>query len=249
MEKVSVEDLGKIRYKEAWDYQQQLLQDTVGIKLANRKLSPDDESYQIPPHHFLFCEHLPVYTLGKSGSASHLLLNQKELEEKGFEFFKINRGGDITYHGPGQVVGYPIFDLDRFFNDIHKYVRYIEEAIMRTLAEYGLETIRKEGYTGVWLAKTDVLPYRKICAIGVHMSRWVSMHGFALNVNTNLGHFHHIVPCGINEADMAVTSMELELGRKIDMEEVKQKIIRHFANLFQFEIVYNNQYEKGHSSV
>ncbi|MEM9916934.1 MAG: lipoyl(octanoyl) transferase LipB [Bacteroidota bacterium] len=249
MEKVIVQDLGQIRYKDAWEHQQLLLKDIIDTKLANRKLSPDDEGYTLLPHRFLFCEHLPVYTLGKSGSIDHLLMDEEQLQKEGIEFFKINRGGDITYHGPGQVVGYPIFDLDRFFTDVHKYVRYIEEAVMRTLAEYGLQTIRKKGYTGVWLPQTNVLPHRKICAIGVHLSRWVTMHGFALNVNTDLAYFRNIIPCGINEDNMTVTSMQVELGRAVDMEEVRKKIITHFAELFGFESVDNEQYEKGYTSV
>ncbi len=165
----------------------------------------------------------------------HLLLSEEALEERGIQFYKTNRGGDITYHGPGQIVAYPIFDLDCFFTDVHRYVRYLEEAVILTLAEYGIEAGREEGYTGVWLAATSVLPKRKICAIGVHLRRWITMHGLALNVNTDLTYFQHIIPCGINDADKAVTSMALELGRTVDLEEVKAHLRKHFAQLFDFE--------------
>lgn len=176
-----------------------------------------------------------MYTLGKSGSLDHLLLNEQELDKEGFTFYKINRGGDITYHGPGQIVGYPIFDLDCFFTDVHKYVRYLEEAVIRTLRDYGIEGRREQGFTGVWLAATDNQPKRKICAIGVHLSRWVTMHGFAFNVNTQLSHFENIIPCGINDDDKSVTSMSKELNKVIDIAEVKHKLKNHFAQLFEFE--------------
>jgi lipoyl(octanoyl) transferase len=176
-----------------------------------------------------------VYTLGKSGSLSNLLLDEVALQKAGFEFFKINRGGDITYHGPGQIVGYPIFDLDCFFTDVHRYVRTLEEAVMLTLAEYGLKGIRVEKYTGVWLEASETKPLRKICAIGVHLSRWVTMHGFAFNINTNLDHFKHIIPCGIVDEDKAVTSLALELGKEQDIEAVKQSLKQHFAQVFGFE--------------
>ena len=234
--KVFINDLGRIDYQEAWDYQGVLHKSLIDKKLANRKIEETADREPVI-HHFLFCEHEPVYTLGKSGSIDHLLLNEQGLNEKGISFYKINRGGDITFHGPGQVVGYPIFDLDEFFTDVHQYVRYIEEVIIRMLAEYGIEGTREEGYTGVWLAADAVLPKRKICAIGVHLSRWVTMHGFALNVNTDLKYFNFIVPCGIKDDDKVVTTMALELGRPVDMEEVKAKIIKHFAQLFGFEIV------------
>ncbi len=239
--KVCVADLGRIDYQKAWDYQHVLQKQIIDNKLANREL--DRAERQMAAHHFLFCEHEPVYTLGKSGKLDHLLLNEQGLAEKGVQFYKINRGGDITYHGPGQVVGYPILDLDEFFTDVHQYVRYIEEAIIRTLAEYGIRGKREKGFTGVWLEADEVLPKRKICAIGVHLSRWVTMHGFALNVNTDLKYFNFIIPCGIRTHDKAVTSMALELGKAVDMEAVKTKIIRHFAELFEFEIVQH----KGHS--
>lgn len=186
-------------------------------------------------HYLLFCEHNPVYTLGKSGSETNLLLNAEALEQQGFEFFRINRGGDITYHGPGQITGYPIFDLDCFFTDVHRYVRYLEETVILTLAEYGIEAGREQGYTGVWLAADGARPKRKICAIGVHLSRWVTMHGFAFNVNTRLEHFHNIIPCGIADTDKDITSLQQELGRELDMEEVREKLRGHFAQLFEFE--------------
>ncbi|MFK7808802.1 MAG: lipoyl(octanoyl) transferase LipB [Saprospiraceae bacterium] len=235
MQKVQVKDLGKIDYQKAWDYQGELLQELVAIKRSNRTLKERNEVPMPQKHYFLFCEHLPVYTLGKSGSMDHLLYNEEQLKANDISFYKINRGGDITYHGPGQVVGYPIFDLDEFFTDVHKYVRYIEEAIIRTLKDFGLEAGRVEGYTGVWLPGNDVLPERKICAIGVHLSRWVTMHGFALNVNTDLKYFNNIVPCGIADDNKAVTSMAVELQRDVDMDQVRKSIVRHFSDLFEFE--------------
>ncbi len=235
MEQVIYQDLGRISYKKAWDYQQSLLREVVDRKLSNRHLDASDPAFSAYRHYLLFCDHPHVYTLGKSGSIDHLLLNEKELEEREIEFFKINRGGDITYHGPGQIVGYPIFDLDRFFTDVHKYVRFLEEAIIRTIAEYGLEGIRVDGFTGVWLAGKENLPNRKICAIGVHLSRWVTLHGFAFNVNSDLSYFKNIVPCGIEDKDKDVTSLAEELGRKIEIEEVKDKVKKHFQELFVFE--------------
>jgi lipoyl(octanoyl) transferase len=235
MQKVIFKDLGIISYRQAWDYQQELLQQAIDTKRQNRDLKEGSLPLLDVWHYLLFCQHPPVYTLGRSGSSEHLLLDEEGLQQKGIEFFKINRGGDITYHGPGQIVGYPIFDLDEFFTDVHRYVRFIEEAIIRTLAEYGLEALRIEEYTGVWLPATGALPKRKICAIGVHLSRWVTMHGFAFNINTDLNYFNHIIPCGINDSDKAVTSLAQELGRKVDEEEVKEKLKRHFAALFGFE--------------
>ncbi len=235
MQKVIYRDLGRISYKEAWDLQQDLLKELVDRKLENRKRK-ERSLVEIPQRHYLlFCEHHPVYTLGKSGSANHLLLNEEGLKQNGFEYFKINRGGDITYHGPGQIVGYPIFDLDRFFTDVHRYVRYLEEAVIRTLAEYGLEGRRIKKYTGVWLEAKGRRASRKICAIGVHLSRWVTMHGFAFNVNTQLEHFNNIIPCGIQETDKTVTSLQKELGLKVDLEEVKEKLRKHYQELFNFE--------------
>ena len=222
---ILLRDLNIIDYKEAWDYQTQLLQEIVETKTKNRKSTFQETT----KNHFLFVEHPHVYTLGKSGDLSNLLLTEKQLQQKEASFYKINRGGDITYHGPGQIVGYPILDLENFFTDIHKYLRFLEEAIILTIAEYGLKGSRSPGETGVWL---DVgTPFaRKICALGIRSSRWVTMHGFALNVNVNLGYFDHIIPCGIK--GKSVTSMEAELNRKIDLEEVKQKILTHFNTLF-----------------
>ena len=235
MQKVVFQDLGRIPYQEAWDLQEERLQEVVSRKLHNRSLQKEGKPLIAQSHYQLFCEHPPVYTLGKSGSLDHLLLSEPELETQGFEFFKINRGGDITYHGPGQIVGYPIFDLDEFFTDIHKYVRYLEEAVTLTLANYGIKGTREEGFTGVWLEATSTQPKRKICAIGVHLKRWVTMHGFAFNVNTDLGHFANIVPCGISDDDKAVTSMEKELGQKLDIERVKTQLKDAFASLFEYE--------------
>lgn len=225
---INIKELSRKDYKETWEYQTDLLQQIVDLKIRNRR-----ENLSIPTeNYFLFVEHPHVYTLGKSGDISNLLLNEEQLKEKGAVFYKINRGGDITYHGPGQIVGYLILDLENFFTDIHKYLRLLEEAIILTIAEYGLKGERSDGETGVWL---DVgTPFaRKICAMGIRTSRWVTMHGFALNVNTNLGYFDNIIPCGIK--GKAVTSMEVELGKKTSIEEVKEKILKHFKDLFEVE--------------
>jgi lipoyl(octanoyl) transferase len=235
MNKVEFQDWGRVPYQEAWDRQTQLHKSVIARKLENRKKEKEGLPTETQQHYLLFCEHPPVYTLGKSGSLDHLLLDEQQLEEAGFEFYKINRGGDITYHGPGQIVGYPIFDLDCFFTDVHKYVRYLEEAVMRMLSDYGIESYREEGFTGVWLKPKGNLPKRKICAIGVHLSRWVTMHGFALNVNPSLDHFSNIVPCGIADDDKEVTSMAKELGQYLNIEEVKEKLKQHFAHLFEFD--------------
>ena len=226
---IQLQDLGHKDYKTTWDYQETLFKEIVDIKLEKRNV-PE----LVTPNFFLFVEHPHVYTLGKSGDMSNLLLSEKQLEAKGATFYKINRGGDITYHGPGQIVGYPILDLENFFTDIHKYLRFLEEAIILTLAEYGLTGIRSEGETGVWL---DVgTPFaRKICAMGVRASRWVTMHGFALNVNADLGYFDNIIPCGIK--GKAVTSMHVELGATVDESEVKAKIVNHFTALFEAVMV------------
>jgi lipoyl(octanoyl) transferase len=183
-------------------------------------------------------EHPPVYTLGKSGSVDHLLLSEEELAAQGFTFHKINRGGDITYHGPGQLVAYPIFDLEEFFTDVHKYVRFLEEVVIRTCADFGVHAERDEGYTGVWLPSdaSRRKPQRKICAIGVHLSRWTTLHGFAFNIRPNLTHFNNIVPCGIDEDDRAVTSLSVEVGRPIELEEVKEVVLRHFGEVFGFQL-------------
>jgi len=234
-ETVIYQDLGTIGYQKAWDFQTELHQAVIARKRSMRDKTREDADWEAREHHLLFCNHNPVYTLGKSGSLDHLLMSEAEMESKGVEFFKINRGGDITFHGIGQVVGYPIFDLDGFFTDVHKYVRFLEEAIIRTMAHYGLEGIRIDEFTGVWLAGTNVLPQRKICAIGVHLSRWVTMHGFAFNINTDLSYFNNIVPCGINDPNKAVTSLAVELGREIDENEVKNLLKQHFQELFGFE--------------
>jgi len=225
---ILLKELSLKDYKETWDYQTELLQEIVDTKIANRRNSESE----ITKNHFLFVEHPHVYTLGKSGDLSNLLLNKEQLKKKRATFYKINRGGDITYHGPGQIVGYPILDLENFFTDIHKYLRLLEETIILTIAEYGIKGTRSEGETGVWL---DVgTPFaRKICAMGIRSSRWVTMHGFALNTNVDLGYFDNIIPCGIR--GKAVTSMEAELNRKIDLDEVKQKILKHFKILFEVE--------------
>lgn len=223
-------DLGVIDYNQAWDLQTSVLQELIRIKRA----FPNDKADGfVQEHQLLFCEHQPVYTLGKSGKMDHLLLSEAELERKGFTFYKINRGGDITYHGPGQITGYPIFDLEEFFRDVHLYVRSLEEVIIRTIDEYGLIGYREEGFTGVWLGEKS--NKRKICAIGVHLSRWVTMHGFALNVNTNLSHFNYVVPCGIADDNKSVTSIAKELSQEIDLSEVKQKLKNHFKDVFDFE--------------
>lgn len=225
---VQLKDLGAKDYKETWDYQTEKLQEIVAIKIDNRR----NEKNTITPNHFLFVEHPHVYTLGKSGDASNLLLNEAQLKEKEASFYAINRGGDITYHGPGQIVGYPILDLENFFTDIHKYLRLLEEVIIKTIAEYGLKGERSKGETGVWLGVGTPFA-RKICAMGIRTSRWVTMHGFALNATPDLGYFDHIIPCGIR--GKAVTSMEAELGKKVPLDEVKQKILKHFKELFEVE--------------
>ena len=230
--KVHFKDLELIDYKEAWDYQEQLFKFNVDAKIENRKA---DKIITNTKNHLIFCEHPHVYTLGKSGNESHLLLSETLLKQKGATYYKINRGGDITYHGPGQIVGYPILDLDFFFTDIHKYLRYLEEMIILTLEEYGIKAERYEGYTGVWLDVNNPLKARKICAMGVRCSRWVTMHGFAFNINTDLDYFNNIVPCGIT--DKQVTSLEKELNKKIDVNEVKDKLKKHFVQLFNAELV------------
>ncbi|MEQ9466897.1 MAG: lipoyl(octanoyl) transferase LipB [Ekhidna sp.] len=224
--------LGLKDYQEAWDFQERLFKETVDQKIANRKLPEADQVET--KNYLIFCEHPHVYTLGKSGDENHLLANEAFLKEKEATFYKINRGGDITYHGPGQIVGYPILDLDHFFTDIHKYLRFLEEAVILTLKDYGIESGRVDGLTGVWLDGEDEKKARKICALGVKSSRWVTMHGFAFNVNTNLEYFNYIVPCGIQ--DKAVTSLQKELGREMDIKEVEEKLKGHLAEVFEMEM-------------
>lgn len=228
---IKLQDLGRKDYKETWDYQETLFKGIVDTKIQNRRTDSNEKT----ENYFLFVEHPHVYTLGKSGDASNLLINEEQLKAKGATYYKINRGGDITYHGPGQIVGYPILDLENFFTDIHKYLRLLEEMIILTLAEYGLKAERSKGETGVWL---DVgTPFaRKICAMGVRASRWVTMHGFALNVNADLGYFDNIIPCGIR--GKAVTSLNNELGvDTVNEEAVKSKLLKHFKTLFEAEFI------------
>ena len=228
--KVGFQDLGLIDYRKCWDYQEELFAEILVVKSANRKENKTD----ITQNRLLFCEHPHVYTLGKSGDEKNLLVNEDYLKSRGATFHKINRGGDITYHGPGQIVGYPILDLDNFFTDIHKYLRFLEEAIILTLKEYGLESERSPGETGVWF-DVGTPKARKICALGVKSSRWVTMHGFAFNINADLSYFGNIVPCGIT--DKSVTSLQKELGKEMDMEEVKNKLKVHLIDLFEMEII------------
>lgn len=223
-------DWGLIDYQEAWDKQEELFTDTVALKTKNRT----ENTVLTTSNYLVFCEHPHVYTLGKSGHPENLLLDEQGLQEKQATYYKINRGGDITYHGPGQIVGYPILDLDNFFTDIHLYLRTLEEAVILTLADYGIQAGRYEGFTGVWL-DADNDKARKICALGVRCSRWVTMHGFAFNVNADLNYFKNIVPCGIDDKD--VTSMERELGSPLPMEEVKERLKMHIASLFKMELV------------
>lgn len=225
-------DLGKKDYQETWDFQERLFGETVAKKIGNRAL-PTSE--QVPTDNYLiFVEHPHVYTLGKSGDPSHLLLDNAGLLEKGAKYYRINRGGDITYHGPGQLVGYPILDLDNFFTDIHLYLRQLEEAVIRTLADYGVSAGRIPGLTGVWLDHDTLVNPRKICALGVKSSRWVTMHGFAFNVNVDVDYFSNIIPCGI--PDKAVTSLHLEIGHLVNMEDVKEKMKLHLQDLFEMQL-------------
>ena len=238
---VMFRDWGLTDYKQAWEQQEELFDSTVKKKIDIRNRQPvtagtddlHDEAEDITPNYLIFCEHPHVYTLGKSGKPEHLLLDEQGLKEKNAVYYAINRGGDITYHGPGQIVCYPILDLDNFFTDIHLYLRTLEEAVILTLADYGLKAGRYPGYTGVWF-DADKENARKICALGVRCSRWVTMHGLAFNVNTNLDYFNNIVPCGID--DKAVTSMQKELGREVDINEVKKILKHHISVLFNMEI-------------
>lgn len=232
MQRVKFKDLGIIDYKSAWDYQESLLQQNVLMKSEARKSNPNYAPGELATHqHLLFCEHNPVYTLGKSGSMDNVLLSEAEMLEKGIHFFKTNRGGDITFHGPQQIVGYPILDLEKSKTDIGLYLRNLEEVVILTIAEYGIVGQRSPGETGVWINPGVKGKERKICAIGVRCSRWITMHGFALNVNTDLDYFSHIIPCGIQ--DKQVTSLERELGAPVPLQEVKEKLRKHFQELFQ----------------
>ena len=231
--RVFFQNLGLIDYKKAWDYQEEIFNRIIHEKLENRDKSFEDTTET--PNYLLFCQHPHVYTLGKSGDSGNLLINETELIKRGASFYNINRGGDITYHGPGQIVGYPIIDLDNFTTDIHLYLRSLEEAVILTMAEYGIQGGRIPGLTGVWLDEEDKVKARKICALGVKASRWVTMHGFAFNVNTDLEYFNYIVPCGIH--DKAVTSLSKELQQKIDIAEVEHRLKRNIGKVFQMEII------------
>lgn len=244
---VTYKDLGVIDYKTAWDYQESLLLENVQLKSANaRKLAIEAgesvankfSEVDLKPstkHHLLLCEHPPVYTLGKSGRMENILISESKMEERGIQFYKINRGGDITFHGPQQMVGYPIIDLERFYTDIGRYLRALEEVIILTLGEYGIVGERSKGETGVWIEPNVAGRERKICAMGIRCSRWITMHGFALNVNTDLNYFKNIIPCGIE--NKKVTSMEMELNVKVDFEIVKEKIQRNFENVFNVQLI------------
>jgi lipoyl(octanoyl) transferase len=236
---VQFRDLGSMDYKTAWDYQEELLQENVRIKSANRQAASNNQPATADVisdtrHYLLFVEHPPVYTLGKSGSMDNVLITEEMRTAKGVSFFRTNRGGDITFHGPQQIVGYPILDLEKFETDIGKYLRNIEEVIILTLAEYGINAGRSSGETGVWIDADVHGRERKICAIGVRSSRWITMHGFALNVNTDLSHFNFIIPCGIQGKQ--VTSIQKELGREVDFEEAKEKVKRNFEKVFNVKI-------------
>ncbi len=242
---VTYKDLGRIEYKAAWDYQENLLRQNVQVKSVlmqrEKTLAGEDVNEEEPldtSSYLLFCEHPPVYTLGKSGSMDNLLIGDEEREEKEIEFYKTNRGGDITFHGPEQIVGYPILDLEKLYTDIGRYLRELEEVIILTLAEYDISGERSKGETGVWIQPGIAGRERKICAMGVRCSRWITMHGFALNVNTDLSYFNNIIPCGI--VNKQVTSMEKELNGKVDIEEVKEKLRRNFEKVFGIQLIVSN---------
>jgi lipoyl(octanoyl) transferase len=223
---VRINDLGLIDYKASWEYQEQLLKEIVELKISNRK----NATHIVPDNHILFCEHPNVYTLGKSGAEKNLLLNTDQLKKEDIEYYKINRGGDITYHGPGQLVVYPILDLEQFFTDIHRYMRSLEESVIKTLQHFRIQGKRVEGLTGVWVESDNT--HKKICALGVKCSRWVTMHGIGFNVNTNLTYFNNIIPCGIS--DKSVTSMQEQLGITLNMKEVSQVLLNNMQEVFQF---------------
>lgn len=235
METVEFRDLGLMEYKTAWDYQESLLRENLQIKSVVHTTEAIIDSKSLPTKHYLlFVEHPPVYTLGKSGKMEHVLINEEERAQQGIEFFHTNRGGDITFHGPQQIVGYPILDLEKFYTDIGRYLRELEEVIILTLAEYDIVAGRSTGETGVWIDAAIKGKERKICAMGVRCSRWVTMHGFALNVNTELNYFNHIIPCGI--PNKKVTSIKEELGREVSIEEVKEKLKKNFSKVFNISI-------------
>jgi lipoyl(octanoyl) transferase len=241
MQTVTFKDLGTINYQEAWDYQEQLLQQNVQCKINFSKNSKSEDSItkpiNYPPteHFLLLCEHPPVYTLGKSGNITNILISEEEMQQKGIQFFKINRGGDITFHGPGQIVGYPIIDLEKMYTDIGRYLRELEEVIIDTLGHFGIKGERSKGETGVWINPNIPGKERKICAMGVRCSRWITMHGFALNVNTDLDYFNNIIPCGI--ADKKVTSMAKELGGNVDINAVKLQLQKSFEKTFKVSLI------------
>jgi lipoyl(octanoyl) transferase len=227
-QKVIFKDLGLTDYLDTWQYQTQIHNQLKEEKKVT--------SYYFPLHTLIFCEHHAVFTLGRSGSPENLIVSPEELSLRKIQFYKINRGGDITYHGPGQIVGYPIFDLDFFFNDVHKYVRLLEESVIQTLKHFNITGYRENGFTGVWVKDNLTHEKRKICAIGIHLSRWVSLHGFAFNINTNLEHFNLIIPCGIKDNDRSVTSLEKELGEKQNMEDVKNILKNEMSSIFEFDL-------------
>ena len=229
MQTAYFKDIGLIEYKEAWLFQEKIFNEILEIKSKNR----NEGSEITTKNHLIFCEHPHVYTLGNSGNKENLLVNEEYLKSRGASFYKTNRGGDITYHGPGQIVGYPVFDLDNFFNDIGKYLRFLEEVIILTLKEYGISGERSKGETGVWL-DVGKPTARKICAMGVKTSRWVSMHGFAFNLNTDLSYFENIIPCGIN--DKKVTSLEKEIGHKIDIDHAKLLLKSNLERVFDLKL-------------
>ncbi len=238
-------DLGQMPYKDAWHYQEVLLQENVAVKYAvNKQVISSDHFSATTKHYLLLCEHPPVYTLGKSGHMHNILISEAEMQHKGIEFFKTNRGGDITFHGPEQIVGYPILDLEKIYTDIGRYLRALEEIIILTLAEYGISGMRSSGETGVWIDPGVKGSERKICAMGVRCSRWITMHGFALNVNTDLSYFNNIIPCGI--ANKKVTSLQAELNQRVNMQEVKEKLQRNFENVFNVKLIAGDKkvYEK-----
>jgi len=237
-QQVEFRDLGLMEYKAAWDYQEALMQENLKIKSVKAREERVDPQILPTRHYLLFVEHPPVYTLGKSGKIEHVLINEEQREKKGIQFFQTNRGGDITFHGPQQIVGYPIFDLEKFYTDIGRYLRELEEVMILTLAEYGITAGRSAGETGVWIDAGVKGKERKICAMGVRCSRWITMHGFALNVNTDLNYFNHIVPCGIQ--NKKVTSMQEELGYEVDMDDVKEKLKSGFEKVFGVRVIAGN---------